>query len=641
MSLELVNGAVATCSRAREVCLEMDWVPEANYVAGTQVELRAYRLRSFVSWRYTRHEMDGADVVWRWPSRPSISDRMKNPSRALMRSRLTYGARKGVPMRIRMYVIPAVWSGVDEHFSLWTQDAPNNFAPDAKPPEAVQEKGSVCHVPAVPGPVDRLGVYAQPAPGPDGSIRVVITPLDCCGNPTAFVHPVEAECQWIVSDNVGRASAPSHISVHGVTSLNLPAPNAPVARLTVRISMQSLALNENIGNGTKEAGRASGTSHIGAGSLEQVTSHALLVTSNPVWTTPPQGQIPAFGEFHWHTDFSGDGQRPIEEAIRCAREELNHDFTAPSDHNPTGAAWQQTVEALDKANDPGRFATFYGWESGGNVGHENFYFTDPNHPMICSGTAQVWGGRPDQYIDKLKPHQGFIAIPHHTNAVAETRKLEDDSPYWHPYPWTAPTHAHRLAEIIQCRGNQECNQYTDDWLGWHQHNGASVQDALRLGYKVGFTGGTDNHCGWPGRAYADSEGPLMPPWTQSVTGVWARAVERQAVWDGLRARHTWAVVNTRALVWFTVNDAPAGDEIVAKAGALLTARIRLSAEDSLKSVEIVSEGQTVWAKLFDELDVDVTVDLGKAEKPTHFYLRALQRNGGILYASPVFVEVKS
>ncbi len=33
------------------------------------------------------------------------------------------------------------------------------------------------------------------------------------------------------------------------------------------------------------------------------------------------------------------------------------------------------------------------------------------------------------------------------------------------------------------------------------------------------------------------------------------------------------------------------------------------------------------------------IPLGPAERSTHFYLRALQRDGGIIYASPVFVQV--
>ena len=162
------------------------------------------------------------------------------------------------------------------------------------------------------------------------------------------------------------------------------------------------------------------------------------MTGNPVWPEGPDGLRAAFGEFHWHTDFSGDGQRPIAEALRSARDDLNMDFAAPGDHNPQGARWSDTVAALEAANSLDDFATFFGWENGTDRGHENYYFTTPDHPLVCGGSAGIRTGRPDTLVEKLNDihrEHDFIGVPHHTNAVAETRRLEDDSPYWHPYPW--------------------------------------------------------------------------------------------------------------------------------------------------------------------------------------------------------------
>ena len=138
MSLRITNNVQSHCTRVREFCFELEWIPEKNYVAGSHIELRSDRLRTFVSWRYTRMDMDGADVVWRWPVRASISDRIKNPKRVLMRAHLQYSARKGVPMRIRIQAIPALWAGIDESLSVWTQEVPNNFVPDAPQPEPVE-----------------------------------------------------------------------------------------------------------------------------------------------------------------------------------------------------------------------------------------------------------------------------------------------------------------------------------------------------------------------------------------------------------------------------------------------------------------------------------------------------------------------
>jgi len=63
-----------------------------------------------------------------------------------------------------------------------------------------------------------------------------------------------------------------------------------------------------------------------------------------------------------------------------------------------------------------------------------------------------------------------------------------------------------------------------------------------------------------------------------------------------------------------------------------TQRARISLPlDALSARENIANGHIE--------DVEMDISLGVAEQPTHFYLRALQRNGGIIYASPVFVAV--
>ena len=124
-----------------------------------------------------------------------------------------------------------------------------------------------------------------------------------------------------------------------------------------------------------------------------------------------------------------------------------------------------------------------------------------------------------------------------------------------------------------------------------------------------------------------------------LTGAWTPAVNRRAVYDALRARHTWAVWDTRALVDFGVNGGAAGDEVAVAPGTPLAARLRLSAEDSLQTIEVVSEGEVVWQGSSDTPDLEREIPLGPADRSTHYYLRALQRDGGLIYASPVYVTV--
>ncbi len=610
MSLELATDPKATCTLCRAYTYRLLWRPDADLSPGGRLEVRGRTLRGFISWRHVGFRFSHGQILFRWKPRPTVSEVLANRTRTLFRLHLPGGVRRGDVVEIELTVIPPIWAGVDHALTAWTSGSggEEGFS---------EEAGCGCVLSVAPGPVERLAVNSRPTPGPDGTVRTAIVPEDRFGNPAAFEREVGCELAW------NGTATPVRVASSAIVCL--PAPAGRVGRARVSVPESALSARENVANGRREPG-------------------VLVVTGNPVWHAATGGLRPAFGEFHWHTDFSGDGQRSIREALRFARDGLNLDFAGPGDHNPRGRDWAETVAALEEFERPGEFATLFGWENASDRGHENYYFTDPAHPLVCGGSAGVTGARPETLVDRLKAlhaERDFIAVPHHTNCVSEARRLEDDAPYWHAYPWPAPQPYIRLVEIFQTRGNQERNVYDDAWRGWHQGNGASVQDALALGHRLGFVGGTDNHCGWPGRAYAEHEGAgLHAPRSVILTGVWTPSVARPAVYEALRARHTWAVWDTRALVDFRVNGGAAGDEIAVVPGTPLVARLRLSAEDSLQTIEVVSEGQVVWQTSSEEPDLEREIPLGPAGRSTHFYLRALQRDGGIVYASPVFVMVE-
>ena len=624
MSLHTSLDPHAHCSLVRQFVWELTWRPERHIYPGMSMELRCHRLRAFHHWRFVRCEVAPGDIEFRWKVNATVSERRMNPNRVIVRARFPYGLRPGDPVRIRLTAIPGNWLGIDPVLSVWVSEVRDNLGPDAEIPPPQAEAGSDCRLHAEAGPVERLAITSRPAPGPEGTVRTVIAPEDRFGNPTRFSHQVPVAVDWNGTSRI--------VEVGSAVTLELEPPRDPVSRAIARVRLADLPAGETVSNGLPANGL-------------QVCAER-VVTGNPVWRDPVMGQIPVFGEFHWHTDFSGDGQRPIRDALRCARDEHNLDFAAPGDHNPRGEAWTDTVAALEEMDDPDRFATFFGWERSSDRGHENYYFTDPDHPLRCGGSAGITGGRPadtvEQIVQAWRERRDFIVIPHHTNAVAETRRLEDDSPFWHPYPWGEPQPFVRQVEIMQTRGNQERDEYTDAWRGWHQHNGSSVQDALALGYRLGFVGGTDNHCGRPGRAFETCEGASVhSPRSEILTGLWVTRNRRAEVFGALFDRRSWAVWDTRALVDFSINGVPAGGETVVTPGTELNARIRLSAEDALRSLELVSATGTIWSTTTDSPDVELTVPLGRAETSTWVYLRAMEHRGGLIYASPVYVDVRS
>ena len=622
-TLKAIVAPPAAATLNSEYTWVLEWRPDRYIYPGTQIELRSLNLRTYFSWKFTRMEIEGggADITFRRRAKLTSSELFPLWGKWIItRARLQYGLRENQSLRIRLTAVPPFVADLPDVVTLWYSEPDRGNQAEPKEREFTKDPRAQAVLQVRPGAVQRFAIYSQPLPGAEGKVRTVLDPEDRYGNPTEFQKTIPVELKWN-----GRTWTEQ---IKGSKIIQIDAPR-DIDRLKGSIPMKALAVSENVSNGLREGGR-------------------LVVTGNPVWAVSPGGQRAAFGEFHWHTEISGDGSRSLPDGLTYARDHLNLDYISPSDHRPSPAQWKYTVSVLNRFNDPDRFATFLGYEHSTNRGHENYYFTDPDHPL--SPASKLWSTLPSRDDLTLLPqvlskyataNDPFIAIPHHTNAVAETTRLSDDTPYWFQYPWTFPTPYHRLVEILQTRGNMERDSYPEDaWRGWHT-NGASVQDGLAHGYKLGFTGGTDCHTAGPGNIYNDNvDAGRTPVDSTALTGLWAGRIERGKVFDALYARHTWAVWDTRAIVYFTVNGAQAGEEIEVKKGEPLTARIKMSAEDALQSIEIVSEKEPVWIASEDNLDWDTKIPLGHADHSTYFYLRALQRNGGIIYASPVFVTVK-
>lgn len=600
---------------------ELEWRPETTLQPGALIELRSLSLRTFIIWQYLSIEMDHADITFRRRANPLAAEVFSLKGRwVIARARLTYGLNDGQSLRIRIRATPPCIAGLYDLLTIWTAPAPTGRDSESQEPEFTPNPRAQTVLNVTAGSSDRLAVYSHPVPSAAGTVRTLLAPQDRYGNPARFSRELTVKLHW----NGRRWKE----TVQSTRALDLPAPEG-VGRLEVTVPLADLAAAENITNGRRDS------AHV-------------TITGNPVWSAPPAGLRAVFGEFHWHTELSADGSGSIEDALLYARDELNMNYAIASDHHPSPAQWLHSVEVHERFNRPDAFVTLFGYENSTPVGHENYYFTNPRHAVAPTSIAErgvPLSRKIPALHAQLTPfhteNDRFLAIPHHTNAVAETRRVSDDTPYWLAYPWTSPAVYHRNVEVFQTRGNQERDLYPGDvWRGWHS-NGASVQAALAHGYKLGFTGGTDNHSSRPGRCYASFESHgRIPTHSISLTGLWAKAVDRDAVFDALYRRHSWAVWDTRALVHFTVQGALAGDEITVRSGEQLTAHLRLSAEDALRLIEVVSESRTVWSGSSEALDLERDIPLGPATRSTHFYLRALQRDGGILYSSPVFVQVK-
>ena len=398
-----------------------------------------------------------------------------------------------------------------------------------------------------------------------------------------------------------------------------------------------------------------------AGRIEVRDSAGRSALSN----APPltlDGTPTFFGEFHWHTDFSGDGQRPTGDALRSARDELALEFAGPADHlspsanyRGSGAAGNVTRTVAEQAalcrpfEEPGRFCAVPAAELSRRYGHANIYAESWDLLLKLTGRfaaelAPAWERQPDRYdlasLVRLCPPGRALVVPHHTNMDSFVREgvvREDGRPAWCAMHWPLPADRDvvRLVEMVQTRGCFEAEETDARWRIWDGGLGGSVRTALARGYRLGFVGGTDNHSGWPTRKGDGCCG---------LTAIQAPELAWGELFRGLHARRCYATTGARIVADVTFNGAPMGSELRLQPGAERRLRVRIRGTAPLECVQVIHCGHLLAelpvAADCPDLDAEWLDERpGRPLEDVYYYLRARQHDGECLWTSPFWVDL--
>jgi len=417
-------------------------------------------------------------------------------------------------------------------------------------------------------------------------------------------------------------SAPAN-GVHAIHVLTHDDIDNPVDALPVaELDTEALGAGEATGDGVKPTGDQPVRVRV----RQPETGYESL--TNPVQRGEFNGRRVYFGGIHWHSRFSGDGDRPLEQGYAYARDTLGLDFAGVTDHTPKGF-WQQTLEINEQFHEPGRFVVLPAWEWSTSTGHSNIYLRRPDAPAgpELADTADHPGNAdwPDE----------ALVIPHHTNIRSTVRK-PDGSHFWHEFNWSLPNHRVRLVELLQTRGNFEADQLDHDWGVVTGGIGASVRDALAMGYRIGFVGGTDNHTAFPTRNAQMGGGYI------GMACVLADALTRESIWDAMNARRTYATSGKSILCHWTVNGHEMGEEGKLE-GKTVTFSAALHGTAPIERVEVISGGEIVWRSHPDAFDVTLTDEALPAPpagsgNSAYYYLRLRQHDGHRAWLSPVWLD---
>jgi hypothetical protein len=243
-------------------------------------------------------------------------------------------------------------------------------------------------------------------------------------------------------------------------------------------------------------------------------------TSNPIWVEERPELRVLWGETHVHTGFA-EGQGSAEGVYRYAREDARLDFLGFSEHDifMDAREWQ-TLQGLARRfsgeNSDGRLVPFlaYEWTVSRDLGgHHNVLFRSPDAQLVPLQDAPTL---PDLYRGlraKSRP-EDLLVIPHAHQAG----------------DWNNSDPAvERLVEMYSMHGSFEwfANRY------------------LENGFRVGLIAASDDHRARPGHSNGSLD-TLMQ--TAGLAAVLAPAKSRDAIFDALRDRATYATSGQRILV---------------------------------------------------------------------------------------------
>lgn len=341
-----------------------------------------------------------------------------------------------------------------------------------------------------------------------------------------------------------------------------------------------------------------------------------------------------FGDLHNHCDLSY-GHGSLEAALHNARLQL--DFASvtvhavwpdlPVDDPALGylvdyhregferaqANWPSYLEAIDAANEEGRFVTFasFEWHSLLYGDHCVYYIQPGNRPILDAPDL------PALRRSVLATGAPAFVIPHHIGYRQGWRGID----------WAAfSAELSPVVEIFSFHGLSESSEGPYPYLHsmGPRHEQSTAQYGWARGNVFGVVGSTDHHNAFPGS------------YGYGRLGVWAEALTRDAIWDAIAARRTYALTGDRIELAFALNNQPMG--AICPSSSERWIETAVSGGDDIDTIEVLHNNQmihreTIWPCAMKRGLFKVYVELGWGERDGFVPWNVeLQVAGGRLHA---------
>ena len=298
----------------------------------------------------------------------------------------------------------------------------------------------------------------------------------------------------------------------------------------------------------------------------RVPNTDLMTESNPIQVHDKAPHLRIFwGDLHSGQTEVGCGAGSLKEHFTFARDVAGLQFASQqsNDHYVTLEDWKLIRDQTEAFNDPGRFVTFLGceWSPPTEKGGDRNVIYRQDEPRLRRSARFFTESDPDPepdlpdaqvFLERMKWEEVLINL----HAGGRTTNLKFHEPVIEP-----------LVEVHSTHG-------TSEWL---------VQEALARGYRVGLTAGTDGVMTRPGTCQPGSR--VCRNVRSGLTAIYARGLNKDDLWTGLKARRCYATSGERILLWVSVDGHPMGDEFQTDGKPLI--RITAEGTAAIERVDLV------------------------------------------------------
>ncbi len=331
---------------------------------------------------------------------------------------------------------------------------------------------------------------------------------------------------------------------------------------------------------------------------------------------------PLRGEFHRHTEISGDGggDGPMLDTWRYALDAAQMDWIGNGDHDNGGGReypWWLIQKQTDMFLLGNSFMPMFTYERSVRYpeGHRNVLFAKRGiRTLPRLGPLDPVKGIPgdtQMLYEYLRAFDGICAV--HTSATDMGTDWRDNDPRTEP-----------IVEIYQgCRQSYEMpgaprSNKEGDSLGGYQPAGY-VSNALAKGYRLGFQSSSDHVSTHMSYAIA-----------------WAEEASRDGILKAFKQRHCYGATDN-IIMDVRCGRHMMGDEFSTSQPPRL--QIRAIGTQPIAELVVVRNNRVVYSHTPEQQDVSLTYEDNNPQRGVSFYyVRVMQADGELAWASPMWID---